>query len=117
MYMPMSYIKSDYDSFGLDLILYIYYFEKIPGLLKKFNEKFEGDKVKFIFAGLAVLFWLIEFDFARGGIVESPGLPAVILIMLYNGKRGSYKIPKYVFYFFYPVHLMVLYFIRKILVG
>ena len=117
MYMPMSYIKSDYGSLGLDLILYIYYFEKIPGLLKKFNEKFEGDKVKFIFAGLAVLFWFIEFDFARGSIVESPGLPAVILIMLYNGQRGSYKIPKYVFYFFYPVHLMVLYFIRKVLIG
>ena len=117
MYMHMSYIKSDYDSFGLDLILYIYYFEKIPGLLKKVDEKFEGDKVKFIFAGLAVLFWFIEFDFARGGIVESPGLPAVVLIMLYNGKRGDYKIPKYVFYFFYPVHLMVLYFIRKVLVG
>ena len=117
MYIPMSYIKSDYDSFGLDLILYIYYFEKIPGLLKKINEKFAGDKVKFIFAGLAVLFWFIEFDFARGGIAESPGLPAVILIMLYNGQRGDYKIPKYVFYFFYPVHLLVLYFIRKVLVG
>ena len=98
-------------------ILYIYYFEKIPDLLKKINEKFAGDKVKYIFAGLAVLFWFIEFDFARGGITESPGLPAVILIMLYNGQRGDYKIPKYVFYFFYPVHLLVLYFIRKMLVG
>ena len=117
MYMPMTYIKSDYGSFGLDLILYIYYFEKIPGLFKKFNEKFESDKVKFIFAGLAVLLWLIEFDVVRGRLIESPGFPAVILIMLYNGKRGNYKIPKYVFYFFYPIHLILLYFIRKALFG
>lgn len=117
MYMPMTYINSDYGSLGLDLILYIYYFEKIPGLLKKINEKFEGDKVKFIFAGLAVLFWFVLYDIKMRGIVESLGFLAVILIMLYNGKRGSYKIPKYVFYFFYPVHLTVLYFVRKALAG
>ena len=110
MYIPMSYIKSDYDSFGLDLILYIYYFEKIPVLLKK-------DNLKFIFAATAVLAWFIYFDSVRGSIIESYGLPAVILIMLYNGKRGDYKIPKYVFYFFYPVHLIILYFVRKAVTG
>ena len=86
-------------------------------LFKNFDARFETDKMKFIFAGLAVTFWLVYFDVIMGRINESPGLPAAVLIMLYNGQRGSYRIPKYVFYFFYPVHLTILYFMRKALAG
>ena len=110
MLFAAGMLKSDYGSLGLELILMIYYFEKIPVLLKK-------DNLKFIFAATAVLAWFIYFDSVRGSIIESYGLPAVILIMLYNGKRGDYKIPKYVFYFFYPVHLIILYFVRKAVTG
>jgi hypothetical protein len=35
------------------------------------------------------------------------------LLALYNGKRGKYKL-KYLFYVFYPVHLVALYFIGMI---
>lgn len=117
MYMPVDYINADYDFFGFELILIIYYFEKISRLFKKFNEKLGSDRAKFIFAGLAVLVWMADFDRMMGGINELIGFPAVVLIMLYNGTRGSYKIPKYVFYLFYPVHLIVLYFIRKAVTG
>ena len=110
MLFAAGMLKSDYGSLGLELILMIYYFEKIPVLLKK-------DNLKFIFAATAVLAWFIYFDGVRGSIIESYGLPAVILIMLYNGKRGDYKIPKYVFYFFYPVHLIILHFVRKAVTG
>ena len=117
MYLPVIAINADYRTLGYELILYIYYFEKIPMLFRKLNSKFATDRMKFIFAGLAVAFWLIYFDVIIGRINESPGLPAAVLIMLYNGQRGSYRIPKYVFYFFYPVHLAILYFIRKALAG
>ena len=85
--------------------------------LAKINKKFTSDKTKFVLAGIAVLIWLVSYDFLAGRVSESFGFPAVVLIMLYNGQRGSYKIPKYVFYFFYPVHLIVLCLIRKALVG
>ena len=117
MYIPVIAVNADYGSFGFELILLIYYFEKIPMLFKNFDARFETDRMKFIFAGLAVAFWLVYFDTISGRITESPGLPAAVLIMLYNGQRGSYRIPKYVFYFFYPVHLTILYFMRKALAG
>ena len=117
MTIGINYLKSDYGVAGLDLILMIYYFEKISVLLKRFDGRFDSNKAKFIFAGLTVLFWLSYYDYKIGRINELMGFPAVILIWMYNGKRGDYKIPKYVFYFFYPVHLTVLYFIRKMLVG
>jgi len=39
-------------------------------------------------------------------------------IILYNGKRGFIhgKAAKYLFYFFYPVHIMILYLMRKYLI-
>lgn len=47
------------------------------------------------------------------------GGAAFIPINLYNGKRGFIKgnIAKYLFYGFYPLHLICLYIIRKIIFG
>ena len=110
-------LSADYGIVGVVLILFIYYFEKMQTGLVKIDERFANDKTKFVLAGMAVLIWLISYDLLTGRVSESFGFPAVILIMLYNGQRGNYKIPKYVFYFFYPVHLIILCLIRKALVG
>ena len=115
--LPAIQISSDYGIVGVVLILFIYYFEKMQGSLAKINGKFATDKTKFVLAGMAVFLWLVLYDALAGRVSESFGFPAVILIMLYNGQRGNYRIPKYVFYFFYPVHLIILCFIRKSLVG
>lgn len=42
------------------------------------------------------------------GPQELPGLVAIILVNLYNGKRG-YNKAQWLFYFFYPLHLLILY--------
>lgn len=42
--------------------------------------------------------------------LQAASVCALIPIYWYNGKRGKYSF-RYVFYFFYPVHLLILYFI------
>lgn len=42
--------------------------------------------------------------------LQAASICALIPIYWYNGKRGKYSF-RYVFYFFYPVHLLILYFI------
>ncbi|MBO6015235.1 MAG: hypothetical protein J6P60_01445, partial [Lachnospiraceae bacterium] len=46
---------------------------------------------------------------------EAYCFPAFLLIPFYNGRRGAGK--KYVFYLFYPVHIIALYFIRKVFLS
>ena len=42
------------------------------------------------------------------------GMIACVFILLYNGKKGKYNL-KYLFYIFYPLHLVILYAIALIL--
>lgn len=60
-------------------------------------------------AGVAVLTWF------TGAWNELAALTVLPLIVLYNGQRG--KPMKYVFYWFYPVHLLVLTGLTVLLTG
>ncbi len=57
-------------------------------------------KLQYFTAGLALL------DLTWGGI-QWFSMAAIPLIALYNGKRGKWKM-KYLFYIYYPLHLVVL---------
>lgn len=67
---------------------------------------------------LAILtMYLCGLDFSIGGLIEPNFLAAaasLILINLYNGKRGI-KL-KYFFYWFYPAHLLIFFLISKYMV-
>lgn len=82
------FLKSDYGIKGLLLIVLFYYFRE-NNLLKT----------------------ILSFPFLSGGL---RAFCSLLFINLYNGKRGAFnnKFAKYFFYVFYPVHLLVLYFIR-----
>lgn len=56
---------------------------------------------------------VIIYNFALGGI-QILAVFAMIPILFYNGQRGT-KINKYVFYSFYPVHILTLYLIGTFL--
>ena len=77
------------------------------------------------FAGQIFLLWYINFEMA-GGVVypfeffgqdcsfpqQGIALLSLIPIWLYRGKQGPYsKTLKYTYYLFYPIHLLILYFL------
>lgn len=50
--------------------------------------------------------------------LESYSFPAFLLCFFYNGKRGFLRgRAKYLFYFFYPLHLLMIYAVRLLLAG
>lgn len=85
--MCLAYLmQTDYDAMGVMVILVLYLTRKIRGLQ--------------ILAGCLAFCWW-----------ELPAIVAFIPIAFYNGKRGL-KI-KYLFYAFYPLHLLILYLVCR----
>lgn len=90
--MGLAYcLKTDYDAIGVGCIMALYIFRK--------------NKAAQITAGCAGFFVSCFFT----GSSELTAPLAFIPIGFYNGKRGLKM--KYFFYLFYPIHLLVLYFI------
>lgn len=85
-------LKTDYDAFGVCVIVLFYLFRTHP-----------------ILRDVTAMLTLILCSF-----LEIGGLFALIPIHGYNGKRGISM--KYFFYLFYPVHILFLYGIRQLLI-
>ena len=56
---------------------------------------------------------LVLMNLTWGGI-QWYSMAAIPLIALYNGKRGKYRM-KYLFYVYYPLHLVVIHFLKILL--
>lgn len=85
------YLKTDYGFQGVLVILIFYFLYDENGLYIK-----------------RITACLLAFLTLFGGL-ESLCFPAFIFICFYNGKKGNKM--KYFFYLFYPLHLIMLYFI------
>lgn len=83
-------MKSDYGAFGILLIIWFYMLY---------------DDKAWKLAGGAI------WSFYNGIGIQSYGALAMIPIALYNGRRGMQL--KYIFYLFYPFHLLLLYQLQK----
>lgn len=82
-----SLLHTDYGGFGVALILIFYWFQEVP--------------------------WQRNLLSACACIWEPTAIAALIPIQLYNGERGvSWK---YLFYLFYPLHLLLLCLIREMI--
>lgn len=83
-------LRTDYGGFGVLLIL----------ILARLREDRPGQ----LLAGAAVLALMCWWD---SNWLELYALPAFLLLTLYSGRRGR-SWPKYVFYLYYPLHLLAL---------
>lgn len=84
------FLRTDYDAFGIMLIVLLY--------------EFRNNRPLQCIAGAI----LMLFN-------STTGCLAFLLIWFYNGERGK-QLPKYFFYGFYPVHLLVLWLVRMLIV-
>lgn len=87
--------RVDYNGFGVLLVLAFWYFREKP------------------WKRLGCFGIILGFGYGMG--VETCGLSAYLPILFYNGRRGPSI--KYVFYVFYPAHLLILLLIAGILHG
>lgn len=82
-----QFLYTDYGAVGVLAIVFLYMFRQY--------------KSNALAMGISVI-WLSTMN-----IIESPALIDILLVKFYNGKRGLNL--KYVFYAFYPAHLLLLY--------
>lgn len=88
-------LKTDYDIIGILLI----------SLLYLFHER----KAWKIFLSSIVMFYVSKSSYGISTLTLIP-------ICLYNGEKGKMNF-KYFFYWFYPVHLLLLFLIRYFIIG
>ena len=105
-----EFLRTDYGFAGVLLIVMIYYAEKLETALAFLTRN--AQLRRNICAGLAAVAWMALYDYSNGWVIECYGAWAAVLMVLYNGKRGSYHLSKWFFYVFYPVHLFILWLIR-----
>lgn len=80
----------DYNIWGLLLPILVYF---VPGKVLR---------------ALAIAIFLVIMTLVSGKVWQWWSLLTIPLFLLYNGERGSKKL-KYLFYVFYPLHLVILY--------
>ncbi|WP_027400556.1 TraX family protein [Anaerovorax odorimutans] len=96
------YLKMDGSYYGILLIVTFYLFK-------------EKTVLQFITAGL--IMYLCGLDYSLKAFIDPyfiTSLSSLIFISLYNGRRGLNM--KYIFYIFYPAHLLCLYLISQYLI-
>ncbi|MBR0282349.1 MAG: hypothetical protein IJQ81_12305 [Oscillibacter sp.] len=103
-------IRIDYGYWGVLLILMVYSGEVIASFL--IRDKITPQTARNIGAAVAAVLWMILYDIAHNWLNEIYGLPAGILILLYNGERGQSRLPKWFFYGFYPAQFLILHALR-----
>ena len=94
----VDFTYGDYGYLGVALILFLYFLKAFPRI-----------------APLVILLWLAYYDWSTGFVMELYGIPAALLIVFYNGRKGGSHLPKWFFYGFYPAHLLFLACLRQIL--
>jgi len=98
-------LHTDYGAYGVGVIVLFYVFH---------NQKTAMAIGFTLLTLLAVFFDYMRYEYAT--LTQLYAVVAVPFLLLYNGEPGPYRF-KYFFYFFYPIHFIVLEGIRYWLLG
>ena len=91
-------LGGDYGHMGVLLVI-LFYFAK-------------GGK---LWQCLCLVAWLLYYDLSLGRLTEAYAVVDVLPILFYNGEKGKLPVPRLLFYAFYPLHLLVLAWLRGFL--
>lgn len=97
-----TYFSSNYGIYGIFVPVVLY-------IIRKYIKH-----VHLLVSILIICLSMVLMHFFTVWIQQLYGMIACVFILLYNGKKGKYNL-KYLFYIFYPLHLVVLYAIALIL--
>lgn len=92
-----EYTKTDYRSYGVLLVVLFYYY---------YSRKNKASKEMTMLLFVALTCWCYF------GTVQMFCLFSIPILWFYNGQKGSVK-SKWLFYSFYPLHLLILYVISR----
>lgn len=95
----------DYGGAGVLLVVIFYYMKPFYQVETSKEKWFQAGKVTILSGLLYGLVFVLS---------EMYALFAILPISMYNGKRGDKRF-KYIFYLFYPVHLLIIWGIHKFL--
>lgn len=115
-------LGSDYNLSGVLVILFLYCFANRFNL-QAFSCLFTLTIIYFVNRIIYIQLFLPNYDLAKVNLLnmffdtitpEITSLLAFIPIYYYNGSKG-YQLPKWFYYFVYPVHLLLLWAIKNLL--
>ncbi len=104
-------VHFEYGFWGVMAAPAVALFDHRDGEAPMWMKRFDCLSIKLVML-LAALFFLALPTIERG--VQIYALLAIPILALYNGKAGNRRL-KYLFYVFYPVHLMMIEFVRECL--
>lgn len=96
-------LETDYHFWGVLLVVLMFAGE---GAARRYSV---GQRARNVGAVVGAVLWMALYDWRHGWTIELYGALSAVPILLYNGERGRYRLPKWFFYGFYPAHLLLLY--------
>lgn len=97
-----TYFFSNYGLYGIFVPVALY-------IIRKYIKH-----VHLLVSIIVICLSMVLMHFFTVWMYQLYGMIACVFILLYNGKKGKYNL-KYLFYIFYPLHLVILYAIALIL--
>lgn len=104
-------IKLDYGWYGIMLVFFFYFFPVAKDFIYLFITQ-TGLTVIYVYYHYS-LGKLAGYDHSFLSLVQLFAILSLFILKFYNGQLGPRL--KYIFYFFYPVHLLVLVIIKKVI--